>query len=306
MKQQVRGHPGLPDKDLLQHPLGPWGHRTRGRPSRRRGSPPRRSHLSRPGSGSLTGRLCALTICLVERGDASTPQEPLLFPVRGVRKEVTVLPAVGGSDGYVVFGIPSGSLTAHAVPVAVHGGRELATILRAYPRAVIERQSAGAGRPKPPGRALRYPEGGARYCGTFLPAVLAAAGVEPAPTSSASPQASPSEWSCRWLPRGAPLAAARGGRARLPPAADLVPGRGPIAGPARLRRHKGLLDLPVPRGRAPLSLRPRAVLHRFRLQRPGPVAAVDWPGRIGRRHGDPGQHRPTGGQRGGPALHPRA
>ncbi|MFI6148546.1 hypothetical protein [Streptomyces sp. NPDC051109] len=37
--------------------------------------------------------------------------------------------------------------------VRVHGGRELATVLHGHPHAVIERESAGAGRPATGGRA---------------------------------------------------------------------------------------------------------------------------------------------------------
>lgn len=67
------------------------------------------------------------------------------MPVSRARdEEATVLPAVRGSDRYVV-GIPSGILTGRAVLVRVHGGRELATVLHEYPHAVIERELAGAG-----------------------------------------------------------------------------------------------------------------------------------------------------------------
>ncbi|MCX5613050.1 MULTISPECIES: hypothetical protein [unclassified Streptomyces] len=92
---------------------------------------------------------------------------------------MTVIPAVQGSDRYVV-GIASGTLSGRAVLVRVHGGRELAAIVHEYPHAVIERELAGTGRPLPPGWAPQHPEGRHEVLRTVLPAVLAVAGVDPA------------------------------------------------------------------------------------------------------------------------------
>ena len=89
-------------------------------------------------------------------------------------------------------------------------------------------------------------------------------------------------------------------------AADLVPRRRRAAAPARLRRHQGRLDLPVPPDRAAVPVRPRPLLHRLRLPGPDPVLGHRHHEQLGRRLGDARQHRRPGGQRGGPALRARA
>lgn len=102
------------------------------------------------------------------------------MPVSGAKDEkVTLIPAVRGSDRYVVgvdFGTPSG----RAVVARVDDGQELATVVHEYPHAVIERELPGTGRPLPPDWALEHPEDWREVLRTVVPAALAVSGVDPA------------------------------------------------------------------------------------------------------------------------------
>lgn len=92
---------------------------------------------------------------------------------------MTVIPAVRGSDSYVV-GVDFGTLSGRAVVVRVHDGEELGTAVHEYAHAVIERALPGTGRPLPPDWALQHPEDWREVLRTAVPAALAVSGVDPA------------------------------------------------------------------------------------------------------------------------------